>query len=157
MIARGNAAMIRITLLACLMCACATPLDADETNQSRLDWLTGCWQSQDGSTREIWSASEDGYYFGYSVVFSEGQAVFFEQMRIDPAEPPVFNAYPRGEGPSAFPAIAQTESSVTFANAAHDYPQKIQYARQGNALTAIISLIDDSRPGHFNYAPCPVD
>lgn len=149
--------MIRITLLPMLFGVCTSTVQAESPVPAKLDWLSGCWQSGDGNTREIWSGSEGGYLFGYSVVFRDGQTVFFEQMRIDPAEVPVFNAYPRGEGPSAFPAISQTATSITFANPAHDYPQKITYARDGEALKALISLIDDSRPNHFDYIPCSID
>lgn len=143
-----------IILLTFVLSAVAPIAHADEANPNRLDWLTGCWQSADGQTREIWSASEDGYYFGYSVVLKDGHVVFFEQLRIDPAPMPVLQAYPRGNGPSSFTATELADASVTFANAAHDFPQKIKYWRDGDTLKAMISRIDDSSPGHFDYLPC---
>ena len=146
--------MIRSTISLILLSACISAPKATPENANHLDWLTGCWQSEDGDTREIWSTSEGGYLFGYSVVYHDGQAVFFEQMRIDPGETPTFNAYPRGTGPSAFPAIEIEDQSVTFANAAHDYPQKIHYNRDGDLLRARISKIDDSQPGDFAFQPC---
>ncbi|MEM7327963.1 MAG: DUF6265 family protein [Pseudomonadota bacterium] len=146
--------MIRMTLGLIALSACTTISHAEEADPNRLDWFTGCWHSADGSTREIWSESEDGYYFGYSVVLKDSHVVFFEQMRIDPAPMPVFNAYPRGQGPSAFPAVEMTETSITFANPAHDFPQKIKYMRDGDRLNAVISLIDGSSPGHFHYVRC---
>lgn len=149
--------MKRLLLSLVLLGGCAQTGQAEEADPTRLDWLTGCWQGADDGTREVWSVSEDGYYFGYSIALKDGHAVFFEQMRVDPAPLPIFNAYPRGEGPSSFPAIAITDESVTFANAAHDYPQKIKYWRDGDALKAMISLIDDSRPGAFNFEPCAPD
>ncbi|MEM7458241.1 MAG: DUF6265 family protein [Pseudomonadota bacterium] len=149
--------MIRITLAALMAGACTSTMTAEEADPDHLDWFSGCWRSLDGSTREIWSTSEDGHYFGYSVVLNAGKLVFFEQMRIDPADMPVFNAYPRGAGPSAFPAVAVTENSITFANPEHDFPQKIKYVREGDQLKAVISLIDDTRQGHFNYIACPTD
>ena len=69
-------------------------------------------------TREVWSGSEDGYYFGYSIVLKDGHAVFFEQMRVDPAPLPVFNAYPEGNGPSPFPAAAAATAACWAAAAA---------------------------------------
>ncbi len=139
------------------LCACAHSGQAEEADPNRLDWLTGCWQNAENGTREIWSVSEDGYYFGYSIVLKDGHAVFFEQMRIDPAPLPIFNAYPSGEGPSSFPAIEIADNSVTFANTAHDYPQKIKYWRDSDGLRAVISLIDDSGAGAFNFEPCAID
>lgn len=140
-----------------LLAGCTLTRAASQPAAQTLNWLTGCWQSEDGSTREIWSQSEDGYYFGYSVVLKEDKVVFFEQMRIDPGGMPTFQAYPRGAGPSGFPAVSLTEKGVTFANPDHDYPQKITYIREGDALKAVISLIDDTRQGHFNYVACETD
>ncbi len=147
--------MIRFLLSAVLLSGCATLSAAEDAERNQLDWLTGCWQSASGETREIWSKSEGGYYFGYSVVLQAETVVFFEQMRIEPGQLPVFNAYPAGAGPSAFPAVNQGDETITFANPDHDFPQKIRYWRDGNALRATISLIDDSRQGAFNYVPCP--
>lgn len=127
---------------------------AEEADPNRLDWLTGCWQSVENGTREVWSESEDGYYFGYSIVLNDGHAVFFEQMRVDPAPLPIFNAYPDGNGPFPFPATEVTDHSVTFANPAHDFPQKIKYWRDGEMLQAVISGIDDSRPRSFKFVSC---
>ena len=146
--------MIRLTISLIAFTACSALTYAEEADPNRLDWLTGCWQGDDGMTREIWSASEDGYYFGYSVVLKDGHAVFFEQMRIDPAPFPIFNAYPRGEGPFPFPATSLSDTRITFANPEHDFPQKIEYWREGDTLRALISRMDGSSPGAFRYSPC---
>ena len=146
--------MIRSAISLILLSACVSTPGVAQNPANHFDWLTGCWHSEDGSTREVWSQSEDGYYFGYSVVFHEAKAVFFEKMRIDPGETPTFNAYPRGNGPSAFPAIETISEKVTFANDAHDYPQRIQYWRDGDQLRAQISKIDGSDANDFVFAPC---
>ena len=146
--------VIRSTISLILLCGCVAVPNAQPAAANHLDWLTGCWQSDDESTREIWSVSDGGYLFGYSVVFEDDQAIFFEQMRIDLGETPIFNAYPRGIGPSAFPAIEITDQSVTFANGDHDYPQKIRYQRDDNRLNARISKIDDSDPVDFAFLSC---
>lgn len=146
--------MIRTILLLLLTGIASPSMFAEEAAPHRLDWLSGCWQSVDGTTREVWSASEDGYYFGYSVVSKDGHAMFFEQMRIDPAPMPIFNAYPGGRGPSAFPAEDLADQSVTFANPEHDFPQKIRYWREDDALKALISRMDDTSPGAFEFVPC---
>lgn len=146
--------MLRHTLTLGILSLFQLTAFAQSEDAVALDWLSGCWQSAEGNTREVWSESEDGLLFGYSVVFNEGQVVFFEQMRIDPGAVPVFNAYPRGQGPSAFPAIDTSEHTVTFANPEHDFPQKIRYERAGESLRAVISKIDDSSQGHFDFVSC---
>lgn len=149
--------MIRSILCLLAIGAAAPTITAEEADPNRLNWLTGCWQSEDGVTREIWSGSEDGYYFGYNVVLKDGHAVFFEQMRIDPAPLPVFNAYPTGNGPFPFAATTLSETSVTFANPDHDFPQKIKYWREEDVLRATISRMDGSSPGEFRFIACAAD
>ena len=149
--------MIRSTISLILLSASASAPSAAPSPSNQFDWLTGCWQSEDSSTRETWFTSEGGFDFVYSVVFQGGQAVSFEQMRIDPGETPIFNAYPRGVGPSPFPAIELAENSVTFANAEHDYPQKISYWRDRDQLRATISLFDGSQENAFTFVSCATD
>jgi hypothetical protein len=149
--------MIRTSLCLFALCVSALISSAQEADPHRLDWLTGCWQGDDGVTREVWSGSQDGYYFGYSVVTKNDHVIFFEQMRIDPAPLPVFNAYPAGEGPFAFVATELSETSITFADPEHDFPQKIKYWRSGEFLRATISLIDGSSAGEFSFTRCPAD
>lgn len=146
--------MIRALFCFALLSLIALPSQAEEANPNRLDWLTGCWQGDDQVTREVWSRSEDGYYFGYSVVTKNGHVIFYEQMRIDPAPMPVFNAYPAGKGLFPFAATDLSETSITFANPDHDFPQKIKYWRDGEALKAVISTINDESPAQFSFTPC---
>ncbi len=136
-------------------CATAPPTEPEPTGP--FGWLTGCWQNEDGSIREVWSAPEGSHLFGYSVYLKDGQSTFFEQIRIDLFDPPVFNAYPAGQGPSPFPMVEQSAVSATFLNSEHDYPQRIRYQRDGDALNAVISLADGSKPGTFSYVRCPAE
>ena len=137
-----------IVLLITLAAGCdGTPGDQP------LAWLAGCWT--DGETVERWTLAEGGYLFGGSVVKRDGEVVFFEQMRIEPADSgPVFNAYPKGSGPSAFPLREQGDRSITFANGDHDYPQRITYARDGRELIATISLLDGGNETGWRYRRC---
>ena len=119
-----------------------------------LHWLTGCWQTEAQTLREQWSAKEGGYLFGYAVTYQAGEAVFFEQMRIETAPQPVFYAYPNGSGPFAFPAVEQASQTLIFANPEHDYPQRIDYQRLQDKLVAKISLNDGTQARTFTYHPC---
>lgn len=149
--------MIRYAFCFLALGICSLTSAAEEADRNRLDWLTGCWQGDDGVTREVWSNSEDGYYFGYSVVTKESHVIFFEQMRINSGPVPIFNAYPAGEGPFPFAATDISETSVTFANPDHDFPQMIKYWREDDRLRATISAIDGSSAGEFSFTPCAAD
>ncbi|MBT8135636.1 MAG: hypothetical protein KJO54_01350 [Gammaproteobacteria bacterium] len=139
--------------LAALMLLAAVGCSSTE-DAAPLAWLAGCWT--DGTIVERWSVAGDGYLFGYSVTLDEdGKVAFFEQLRIEPGVAgPVYQAYPGGRGPTAFTTVEQGSGTITFANPAHDYPQKMSYTRNGDTLRATIALMDGSRPGHWDYHAC---
>ncbi len=128
---------------------------AAEDAQHALAWMEGCWISPDGRSYEIWSAPLGGMLFGYSVSLSNGEATFFEQLRIETGDGPArYVAYPSGQAPAAFIEISAGEHSVVFANPDHDYPQEISYVRDGDALRAQISLVGGEDPRIFEKRRC---
>ena len=116
--------------------------------------MSGCWENAAGTYREVWSAPDHGYLFGHALSLMAGEVTFFEQTRIDPGKVYVYNAYPGGDGPSPFPEVERDETSVTFANPDHDYPQSIRYVRDGDRMVATISLMDGSDGQGFSFRPC---
>ena len=146
--------MKRVTSLFALamLGACASAPEA--TSDHPLGWISGCWENIDGDYREVWSQPDHGYLFGYALSLKGDAVTFFEQSRIDPGEAYVFNAYPAGKGPSAFTEIERSETSITFADPGHDYPQRIRYARDGNRMIAEISRIDGSEGQGFAFRRC---
>ncbi|MEM7638242.1 MAG: DUF6265 family protein [Pseudomonadota bacterium] len=138
---------------------------ASEPISPFFDWFTGCWVSEDGAMREVWSAMEGDLLFGYSVNidldqdrYPGQQVTFFEQMRIDLFEdadhPPAFYAYPAGQGPTRFVQTDFGDRTVTYENASNDFPQRIRYWRDGAQLKAEISTLDDSSIRRFTFLPC---
>jgi hypothetical protein len=116
-----------------LLAGCSTATTSAEEEHS-LGWLTGCWESEDGIYREVWSSPEHGFLFGYAVSLQDDAVTFFGQTCIEPGPPAVFNAYPAGAGPSPFTERARTGTSIKFANAEHDYPQVVAYWKTGRGL-----------------------
>lgn len=117
--------------------------------------MTGCWRTADKSYKEVWTKPDSGYMFGYALTYDETGAVsFFEQSRIDAGAPAVYNAYPGGFGPSEFIEESRAKNTVTFANPALDYPQRIVYTRKGGRMTATISLINGAREQKWDFKKC---
>jgi hypothetical protein len=143
-------------LVLALLGACVSA--PEQTSDHPLGWISDCWENIDGDYREVWSRPDHGYLFGYALSLKGDAVTFFEQSRIDPGKAPgeayVFNAYPAGKGPSAFKEIERSETSITFADPGHDYPQRIRYARDGNRMIAEISLIDGSKGQGFAFRRC---
>jgi len=72
----------------------------------------------------------------------------------------VFHAEPSGQAAADFEARAVTDSTVTFENPEHDFPQRVIYRRRGR--DSLIARIEGTRNGRvrgvdFPYAraACP--
>lgn len=154
--------LLLVMTVVILLSGCAyTPTDPvtqkalPGNEQPTLHWLLGCWHSAPADTQEFWRHAGDDYYFGHSVVRKEQRVVFFEQLRIRVGDNKTsLFAYPAGNGPHEFPALEQSADRIVFANDVHDFPQRIEYHRDGENLMAKISLLDGSRETTWSYARC---
>lgn len=147
-----------------LLCCAGTILiapvaGAEEGPAMPIDWMEGCWQSDARGIREVWSPLiDERLLFGYGLTMKEDGVAAFEQMRIEQADgTAVFIAMPGGGEPVRFEETDRTGLSITFENAAHDYPQRIEYAASRVALIATISRLDGSGRTEFAYGYCRPD
>jgi len=106
------------------------------------DWLQGAWLSCSfrdlpTETTEIWTGAGSNTLVGVSHT-RRPNADGFEYMRIAAGPDGVLTFFgsPHGAPPTPFRLAARDASSVTFENPAHDFPQRITYARDGAHLTA---------------------
>ncbi|HWW57744.1 MAG TPA: DUF6265 family protein, partial [Sphingopyxis sp.] len=113
------------------------------------------WASEsDGRwTEESWAPPRGGVMLGHSRSGRGDALREFEFLRIATGEDgaPAYIAMPQGGAPVAFRLVRHEATSATFENAAHDYPQRIAYARSGDTLTATISAVDGSKPRSWTY------
>ena len=120
-----------------------------------LGWLAGDWVSEaDGRwTEEYWTGPRGGVMMGASRSGQGETLREFEFIRIAAGDDGAlaYIAMPQGGAPVAFALVRHDAASATFENAAHDYPQRIAYARTGDTLTATISAIDGSKPRRWTY------
>lgn len=147
-----------LTLSIWLAVALSGTAVADEPSKPPLPaWLTGAWSMKDGDRwgDEYWTPPRGGLMIGAARMGRGDKLTEWEHTRIgyDEAGKLAFWAMPRGVPASKFAVAAQTPTSVTFANAAHDYPQRVHYWREGKLLKAEIALIDGSKAMAFSYVP----
>ena len=120
-----------------------------------LDWMAGTWCTEGTAasrTCEHWEPMAGETMLGTNHTVRDGRTRGFEFMRIAlDGEKAVFNASPGGAPPSPFPEAARADRRIVFANAAHDYPQRIVYWRDGDALMAEISLADGSKARQWRF------
>lgn len=148
--------MILATIL-----ALAAPAGAQTNAPPALPaWLAGFWQAQDGIAwaDEMWNAPRGGVMLGAGRAGTGAQMQSWEAMRIIAKSDGtiVFHAQPRGGAGTEFPAVSIGEESIEFANAQHDYPQRIRYWRQGQLLMAEAAKIDGSEAQRWNFRPAQV-
>ncbi|MCK6684489.1 MAG: DUF6265 family protein [Thermoanaerobaculia bacterium] len=124
---------------------------------SRLSWLAGCWErtGEPVSSEEIWMAPAGGVMLGMSRTLKNGKVVETEFMEIREGEGRlIFTAWPSGQSKASFPSVELGDSSVLFANPAHDFPQRIGYEKNGAA--ALMAWIEGSRDGKTRRIPFPM-
>jgi hypothetical protein len=100
----------------------------------RLAFMAGCWEMRTPTrvSHEQWMAPSGGMMLGMSRTVVSGVAREWEALHIVVRDGAVtFGAQPGGSAPVFFTATETTDSSATFANPAHDFPQRIIYRRRG--------------------------
>jgi hypothetical protein len=120
-----------------------------------LDWMLGCWTSESGASREVWVRHSDQQLIGFAVAVKNGEIAFHEVLSIDVNDEGIhYNAHPQGQDATTFTASGAAGTEISFENPRHDYPQKVQYKREGNWLRATISSMDGSNPTSFDKMKC---
>lgn len=115
----------------------------------RLGWLTGCWELRRPNglrIEETWTSARGGMLLGTSrttrPIADTGRdtLVEFEQMYIREAgDTAVFTALPSGQASASFRADTLQAGLVSFANPAHDFPQRVHYERVGaDSVRAVV-------------------
>ncbi len=125
------------------------------------EWMAGCWEHRAGErwSEECWTVPRAGMMMGSGRSGTGDKLIDWETMQIvldyDLGEHSVvrmaFIGAPKGRNATVFAWSPSEGPGVTFGNAAHDYPQRIHYWREGEELVAEISLADGSRPVRWRY------
>jgi hypothetical protein len=104
-------------------------------------WIAGCWEL-DRNGRHIvedWLPPEGGTMIGLSRTVAGGKTTEWEFLIIREAAAGLeYVAKPSGQPEGTFKAATATEHDVAFENPSHDFPKRILYKREGDALTAAI-------------------
>jgi hypothetical protein len=121
------------------------------------DFLTGCWDVVEGDhwTQECWMEPKAGMMLGASREGMGAKIKSWEQMRVEQSADGKLTLFasPHGRTAVPFEARAVSANAIEFANASHDYPQRIRYELKNGRLNAEISLIDGSEAERWSYAP----
>ena len=125
-----------------------------------LDWLAGKWCSSDQGRQidEVWLPAAGGELLGMSRTVQGATVETFEYMRIVfKDKDATLHVQPNGAPPTLFSQAARGDGWIRFENPAHDFPNRIQYRRDGDQLLA--SIAGPGRDGKevmipFEYRCC---
>jgi hypothetical protein len=123
---------------------------------ARLEWMAGCWEGISGPrvVQEHWTRPRAGLMLGGSRTVQGDSLVEFEQVRLlERGGRLVYAAAPSGQAPAEFESVAVSDSSATFENLAHDFPQRIIYRRMGR--DSLLARVEATRGGQLRGRDFP--
>lgn len=126
-----------------------------------MSWMAGYWLDCSGGREasETWSDPREGLSVGHAVTVSDGE-VSFEVSHI--GSTPAGFAYvaqPGGAPPTAFVLVERGPRRAVFANPENDFPTRVIYERDGDALKARIEGEIDGRARsmEWNFTAAPLN
>ena len=114
-----------------------------------LGWMAGSWMERNGGTdtEEHWIAPRGGLMMAVNRTVKDGRASDFEFLRIELREgKPVYLSMPRGRPATEFRTAEQAPARIVFEDPARDFPRRIAYWRDGEALMARIEGTINGEP-----------
>jgi len=114
----------------------------DHASEQSLDWMAGHWCTYSGgkSVEEVWLPPRGGELVGLGRTHTADRTVGFEFLRIAAVDGVQnYIAQPGGDPPTHFARTDGGEHWVRFENPEHDFPQRIEYRRDGDNLHVAVA------------------
>jgi hypothetical protein len=102
-------------------------------------WLTGCWEYSSGAqtVEEHWLGPRGRTMLSAGRTVRGDQLVEFETVVIREQDGRLaYEAHPSGQASAVFLSKSVGDQEVVFENLHHDFPQRVGYKRDGDALHA---------------------
>jgi len=120
-----------------------------------LSWIKGCWRMTNGGTvvTEVWSAPPMPALLGYAYTTRDGVLREWEQTRITVIDgAPTYVAMPMGAPQTLFRLRDDSpRGTARFYNAEHDFPNTVEYRREGDWLYASVYADHSEHRQEFRY------
>jgi hypothetical protein len=118
-------------------------------------WLQGCWETKSDarSIEERWMPPRGDSMLGVGRTVRAGRMVEYELIVLREQEGHLmYEAHPAGQPAATFQLAMEADGLLVFENAAHDFPQRIGYRREGpEILVAWIEGTADGKPRRVEF------
>jgi len=114
-----------------------------------LSWMAGDWMEKKGATatEEHWLPPSGGLMIAVNRTVSEGKPTTFELLRIEMRDgKPSYLSSPGGRPAVEFRTVEQSAQRIVFEDPAREFPRRILYWRDGEALMARIEGTINGQP-----------
>lgn len=143
-------------VLAALLQTAAAPVQSPDVS-----WMAGYWlDCSDGrEVSETWSDPRAGLMVGHAVTVSRGRPSFeVSQIGLTP-QGFAYIAQPGGAPPTVFTVVESGAGRVVFANPENDFPTRVIYERDGDALKARIEgeIDGQARSMEWTFTAAPLN
>ena len=130
---------------------------AAQTGISQLAWMAGCWEVRSSSgavsIEEHWMKPAAGLMLGMGRTIRNGKTISTEFLRVSVENGKLtYTAQIGTPNVTPFPVLRMTETEIVFENPNHDFPQRIIYRKEGDALFARIEGLDKGKERHQDFA-----
>ena len=120
--------------------AVTPPVATSTATLGDLAWMAGHWTSPPQAhpaSEELWLPPRGGIMVGVNRTMTSADQASFEYLRIEQRPGGVvYVASPGGAPPTEFRLTQASATSATFENPEHDFPKRLVYRREGDALVA---------------------
>ena len=128
----------------------------------RAAFMKGCWIRTSGNrvVEEQWMGPRAGNMVGMGRTTRGDTLLEYEHVRIYERNGKlVYAAQPSGQRPAEFESLTIEQGAITFANPAHDFPQRVIYRAGGDSLFARVegTMNGRERGVDFRYARARCD
>jgi uncharacterized protein DUF6265 len=128
-------------IVASALCAALQTPSAAAPGIDDVAWLTGCWEYTTGSrtVEEHWLAPRAHAMVNVGRTVQAEKLIEYEMVLIREHEGRLaYQAHPSGQPSAVFMSRTVGNREVVFENLQHDFPQRVGYKRDGDALVAWI-------------------
>lgn len=130
-------------------CVAGASLTAQAGGLDDLAWMAGSWMERKGGTdtEEHWLAPRGGLMLATNRTVKDGKASAFEFLRIELRDgKPVYLSMPNARPATEFRTAEHAPTRIVFEDPGREFPRRILYWRDGEALMARIEGTIDGQP-----------